>query len=120
MKEPLKIKKLLFRCHIVIIFVLTDVSRENIFSLADISGGAMTEQLLEAVRSKYGAVADSTLSNKDAGVKAVAEAFGYSAAELTSIPGEVNMGLSYGNPTGISSKRPGEGVVVLGAGGGVD
>jgi arsenite methyltransferase len=104
----------------VIIFVLTDVSRENIFSLADISGGAMTEQLLEAVRSKYGAVADSTLSNKDAGVKAVAEAFGYSAAELTSIPAEANMGLSCGNPTAIASIRPGEVVVDLGSGGGMD
>jgi ubiquinone/menaquinone biosynthesis C-methylase UbiE len=80
----------------------------------------MTEQLLEAVRSKYGAVADSTLSNKDAGVKAVAEAFGYSAAELTSIPAEANMGLSCGNPTAIASIRPGEVVVDLGSGGGMD
>ncbi len=38
----------------------------------------MTNQLLESVQSKYAAVAKSTLSNKDGGVKAVAEAFGYS------------------------------------------
>jgi arsenite methyltransferase len=80
----------------------------------------MTEQLLESVRSKYGAVAESTLSGKDAGVKAVAEAFGYSAAELTSIPAEANMGLSCGNPTAIASIRPGEVVVDLGSGGGMD
>jgi len=35
----------------------------------------MAEQILDSVRSKYGAVAQSTLSNDDAGVKAVAEAF---------------------------------------------
>jgi SAM-dependent methyltransferase len=80
----------------------------------------MTEQLLESVRSKYGAVAESTLSGKDAGVKAVAEAFGYSAAELTSIPAEANMGLSCGNPTAIASIRQGEVVVDLGSGGGMD
>jgi len=80
----------------------------------------MTKQLLESVRSKYGAVAESTLSSKDAGVTAVAEAFGYSAEELTSIPAEANMGLSCGNPTAIASIRPGEVVVDLGSGGGMD
>jgi arsenite methyltransferase len=39
----------------------------------------MSEQLLDSVKSKYGAVAESTLSNDHVGVKAVAEAFGYSA-----------------------------------------
>jgi len=80
----------------------------------------MTEHLIESVRSKYGAVAESTLSSNDAGVKAVAEAFGYSADELTSIPAEANMGLSCGNPTAIASIRPGEVVVDLGSGGGMD
>ena len=59
----------------------------------------MTDQLLDSVKSKYGAVAESSLSSDHAGVKAVAEAFGYSADELTSIPAEANMGLSCGNPT---------------------
>lgn len=80
----------------------------------------MTEQLLDSVRSKYGAVAESTLSNDHAGVKAVAEAFGYSEKELTSIPADANMGLSCGNPTAIASIRPGEVVVDLGSGGGLD
>lgn len=80
----------------------------------------MREQLIESVKSKYGAVAESALSSNDAGVKAVAEAFGYSADELTSIPAEANMGLSCGNPTAIASIRPGEVVVDLGSGGGMD
>ncbi|MHB1021207.1 MAG: arsenite methyltransferase [Acidobacteriaceae bacterium] len=80
----------------------------------------MAEEILESVRSKYGAVAESTLSSKHAGVKAVAEAFGYTAEELTSIPAEANMGLSCGNPTATAHIQPGEVVVDLGSGGGLD
>jgi SAM-dependent methyltransferase len=84
------------------------------------AGGDDMAEILESVRSKYGAVAESTLSNNHAGVKAVAEAFGYSADELTSIPAEANMGLSCGNPTATARLRPGEVVVDLGSGGGLD
>src|SRR5258705_3536825 len=83
-------------------------------------GGYMSEQLLDSVKSKYGAVAESTLSNDHAGVKAVAEAFGYSAEELTSMQAGANMGLSCGNPTATTHLRAGEVVVDLGSGGGLD
>ncbi|MGB6686563.1 MAG: arsenite methyltransferase [Terracidiphilus sp.] len=80
----------------------------------------MAEQILESVKSKYGAVAESSLSSGDAGVTAVAEAFGYTAEELTSIPAAANMGLSCGNPTATAHLRTGEVVVDLGCGGGLD
>jgi SAM-dependent methyltransferase len=80
----------------------------------------MTEQLMETVKAKYGAVAESDLSSRHEGVKAVAEAFGYTAEELASIPAEANMGLSCGNPTATAHLQPGEVVVDLGSGGGLD
>lgn len=80
----------------------------------------MSSDIREHVRSKYGAVAQSGLSSEHSGVKAVAEAFGYTPEELASIPAEANMGLSCGNPTATANLRPGEVVVDLGCGGGLD
>src|SRR5688500_3915185 len=80
----------------------------------------MTRSISDTVRSNYAAVAESDLSNHTAGVRAVAEAFGYSAEQLGSIPAEANMGLSCGNPTAFASLKPGEIVVDLGCGGGLD
>src|SRR3972149_6774164 len=80
----------------------------------------MINELRAAVRAKYGAVAQSELSDRQAGVRAVAEALGYTPEQLASIPAEANMGLSCGNPTAFASLRPGEVVVDLGCGGGLD
>jgi arsenite methyltransferase len=80
----------------------------------------MSNPIVESVKERYGAVAQSSLSSNDRGVKAVAEAFGYTPEELTSIPAEANMGLSCGNPTATANLRAGEVVVDLGSGGGLD
>jgi SAM-dependent methyltransferase len=80
----------------------------------------METEIVESVKAKYGAVAQSGLSNDHPGVRAVAQAFGYSAEELTSIPADANMGLSCGNPTATAHLEPGEVVVDLGSGGGLD
>ena len=80
----------------------------------------MSETITEAVKHKYGSVADSGLSTDQGGVSAVARAFGYSLEELASIPAEANMALSCGNPTATAGLKPGETVVDLGSGGGLD
>jgi SAM-dependent methyltransferase len=45
---------------------------------------------------------------------------GYSADEIAALPPGANLGLSCGNPTAIASLRPGEVVLDLGSGGGLD
>ena len=76
--------------------------------------------LVEEVREKYAAVARSGLSGEDGGVRAVARAFGYTSEELSAVPAGANLGLSCGNPTALAHLEPGEVVVDLGSGGGLD
>jgi len=45
---------------------------------------------------------------------------GYSTEELTSVPEGANLGLGCGNPQAIASLKPGETVLDLGSGGGLD
>jgi SAM-dependent methyltransferase len=80
----------------------------------------MTDRITDVVRERYADVAKSGLSSERDGVRAVAEAFGYTPDELSSIPAEANMGLSCGNPTATANLREGETVVDLGSGGGLD
>lgn len=80
----------------------------------------MSESITRIVQRKYGEVASQGLSSQQQGVRSVAQAFGYSDEELASIPAEANLGLSCGNPTAMASLQPGEVVVDLGCGGGLD
>lgn len=80
----------------------------------------MSDSIEKVVKERYGAVALSGLSSEQEGVRAVAEAFGYTAEELSAIPAGANMGLSCGNPLATASLREGEVVVDLGSGGGLD
>src|SRR5580692_1051143 len=80
----------------------------------------VASDLEQIVQSRYGSVAQSGLSSENASVRNVAKAFGYSEEELRSIPADANMGLSCGNPTATASLKPGEVVVDLGSGGGLD
>jgi SAM-dependent methyltransferase len=80
----------------------------------------MSSNIVDQVQARYASVAASNLSTEHAGVRAVAEAFGYTPEELASLPAEANMGLSCGNPTAFARLRHGETVVDLGCGGGLD
>ena len=48
------------------------------------------------------------------------ERVGYDGSQLASIPVEADLGLGCGNPTALGELRPGETVVDLGSGGGID
>ena len=63
----------------------------------------MSKVIQEAVRSKYGSVAASGLSSDQAGVRAVAEAFGYSAEEL---PRDSRLRPTWASRAGIRRRRP--------------
>jgi arsenite methyltransferase len=80
----------------------------------------MSNQTVDAIQSQYGATATSGLTGDHAGVRAIAEAFGYQPDELAAVPTAANMGLSCGNPTATAHLRTGEVVVDLGSGGGLD
>ncbi len=90
------------------------------------------EDVKREVRSAYGNVAEANNQNKCCGnsrsccgVSAKPDTeylkeLGYSQEELDSVPQGCNMGLGCGNPQAIASLKPGEVVLDLGAGGGVD
>jgi|GEM_PF-3338003 len=61
----------------------------------------MSERITQAVKSKYGSVATSGLSSNLDGVKAVAEAFGYTPEELASIPHRGEHGALLRQPDGF-------------------
>ena len=74
----------------------------------------------EAVKEQFGAMARSEPTCAQSAADSVAKAFGYSCEQLASIPAEANMGVSCGNPTALSSLQPGEVVLDLGCGAGLD
>ena len=79
------------------------------------------QTIYEAVNSRYGATArsSSSLTNPKYS-QTVAQAFGYSAEDLASIPQEANLGVSCGNPLALANLREGETVIDLGSGAGFD
>lgn len=81
---------------------------------------SVSKDLHTLVSERYGAVARSDLDSTHEGARRIAQAFGYSEEDLAAVPAEANMGLSCGNPTAMAGLRPGEVVVDLGCGGGLD
>ncbi|KAK5098916.1 hypothetical protein LTS08_006295 [Lithohypha guttulata] len=78
-----------------------------------------TSDIYAAVKSHYSAASSNRSTNGTYESK-VAQAFGYSEAELSSIPKESNLGLSCGNPIALAKLHEGETVVDLGCGAGFD
>jgi SAM-dependent methyltransferase len=84
------------------------------------------EDLRAVVRAGYAKVATKSAAGggccggSPCGPDDVARSVGYSADELGALPDGSNLGLSCGNPTALASLRPGETVLDLGSGGGLD
>ena len=93
------------------------------------------EDVRKAVRDEYGKIGAAGRSevgcctpsccSKDAASSTLcadetSEAVGYSEAEVSSVPDGANLGLGCGNPQAIAALRPGEIVLDLGSGGGID
>jgi SAM-dependent methyltransferase len=80
----------------------------------------------DSVRDAYGKAATDVSSPSAASCSAAngttdpARNIGYSAKELKMIPDEANLGLGCGNPTAIARLGPGETVLDLGSGAGMD
>ena len=89
--------------------------------------GKEAERLVQAVRERYGKIAEGrtggccgsgvAVSGPEA---AVSMGIGYQAAELSAVPEEANLGLGCGAPIGFLKPAPGETVLDLGSGAGLD
>ena len=82
-------------------------------------------QMKEVVRARYSEVAEGTatcgsLCGCTDNAADLAESFGYTAAELASLPEGANLGLSCGNPQAVAALKAGETVLDLGSGAGFD
>jgi arsenite methyltransferase len=89
----------------------------------------MKKDMRKKVQEKYGQIAASAGSccgpKQTCGCAAPSAAdlstgVGYSVQELASIPEGANLGLGCGNPVALASLQPGETVLDLGSGGGID
>jgi arsenite methyltransferase len=81
------------------------------------------EQIREMVSEGYARVAREAsccCGGKAPGADAAARKVGYQQEQLDAVPGGANLGVGCGNPTAIDALRPGEVVVDLGSGAGLD
>jgi SAM-dependent methyltransferase len=81
-----------------------------------------TTEIKELVRDWYGSVAAGSAGCCGAAAtpKEASCGMGYSEAELASLPEGADLGLGCGNPQAFAAMRPGEVVVDLGSGAGID
>src|SRR3989337_1037077 len=89
------------------------------------SAMADRQTIIDSVKSKYGAVARATAPSccnpSGCGDYQVTDiSVGYATDELNSVPKGASMGLGRGNPTSFADLKPGEVVLDLGSGGGID
>ncbi len=81
------------------------------------------DKVHKLVRKGYGKIAKQEQSNCGCGcgsATGVSEQIGYSKEELAAVPEGADLNLGCGNPVALASLKPGETVIDLGSGGGLD
>lgn len=81
------------------------------------------ETIVDAVKERYGAIAEGKAFGTCCGgasSEMLAVEMGYNTSELAMLPDEANLGLGCGAPIAHLGLRPGETVVDLGSGAGID
>lgn len=79
-----------------------------------------TADIKELVRARYGEIASSCCAPAAPSCCAPSKEMGYAAADLAALPDGADLGLGCGNPGAIAALKPGEVVVDLGSGAGID
>lgn len=84
----------------------------------------MSQDVREVVRERYGKIAEGSPSGSGCCGGScdtdVLSQIGYSAEQASAIPDGANLGLGCGNPLALADVKPGETVLDLGSGGGID
>ena len=83
----------------------------------------MSQEILDQVRQDYQQIlADpkNSILTGDADSATLSSSVGYTPEELASVPAEANLGLGCGNPLRAANLQPGEVVIDLGSGAGLD
>jgi ubiquinone/menaquinone biosynthesis C-methylase UbiE len=83
----------------------------------------MGSEIKEHVKKRYGEYAEKRgcgCADNNGSATDQAKSIGYSAEELSKIPQDANLGLGCGNPIAYADLKPGETVLDLGSGAGID
>ena len=93
----------------------TDTLEDSTMNTSD------NDRIRAEVRDSYGRVAQGDCSGGCCGPVSIdSSRLGYSPAEMAAIPAGADLGLGCGNPAAIAALKPGETVLDLGSGAGVD
>ena len=83
----------------------------------------MTQEILDQVRNDYRQILQdpkNSILTGDTDSITMASSLGYTPEELAQVPAEANLGLGCGNPLRAANLKPGEIVIDLGSGAGLD